>query len=120
MPSPCWAGPSRTPRRDRGPGARSAPASFPPQDYLDLTQTAHRVLFDHTANVWEAIDKIAAYLKFSLRPAVLGELVGKPYIGENVFVGEGTIIEHGAMIKGGESVSTLPWPILNDNPRERQ
>ena len=78
----------------------AAPAAFQPQDYLDLTQTAHRVLFEHTANVWEAIDKIAAYLKFSLRPAVLGELVGKPYIGEDVFVGEGTIIEHGAMIKG--------------------
>ena len=78
----------------------SASPSFPARDYLDLEQTAHRVLFENTTNIWEAIDKIAAYLKFSLRPGVLGELVGKPYIGEDVFVGEGTIIEHGAMIKG--------------------
>ena len=74
--------------------------SFAPADYLDLDHTAHRMLFEHTTNVWEALAKIATYLQFSLRPAVLAELVGKPYIGENVFVGEGTIIEHGAMIKG--------------------
>ncbi len=74
--------------------------TFPAQDYLDLEHTGHRMLFENTANVWEAIGKIAAYLQFSLRPAVLGELVGKPYIGPDVFVGEGTIIEHGAMIKG--------------------
>ena len=74
--------------------------TFPPQDYLDLSQTAHRVLFEHTTNIWEALDKIAVYLQFSLRAGCLAELVGKPFIGENVFVGEGTIIEHGAMIKG--------------------
>ena len=78
----------------------TAPPSFKAHDYLDLDQTAHRVLFEHTTNLWEAIDKIGAYLKFSLRPGVQGELVGKPHIGEDVFVGEGTIIEHGAMIKG--------------------
>ncbi len=74
--------------------------TFPPQDYLDLNQTAHRVLFEHVTNVWEALDKIAVYLQFSLRPGCLAELVGKPYIGENVFIGEGTVVEHGAMIKG--------------------
>jgi NDP-sugar pyrophosphorylase family protein len=76
------------------------PSPFLPQNYVDLEQTAHRVLFENTTYIWEAIDKIAAYLKFSLRPAILGELVGKPYLGADVFVGEGTIIEHGAMIKG--------------------
>ena len=74
--------------------------SFAPQDYLDLEHTAHRMLFEHTANVWEALEKIANYLQFSLRAGFAGEMVGKPYIGPEVFVGEGTIIEHGAMIKG--------------------
>ena len=74
--------------------------SFPPQDYFDLTQTQHRMLFENTTNVWEVLGKIAVYLQFSLRPGVLGELVGKPFIGERVFIGEGTVVEHGAMIKG--------------------
>ena len=74
--------------------------SFPPQDFFDLTQTHHRMLFENVANAWEVIGKIAAYLQFSLRPDFLGEMVGKPFIGERVFVGEGTIVEHGAMIKG--------------------
>ena len=74
--------------------------SFPPQDFFDLTQTQHRMLFENVTNVWEVIGKIATYLQFSLRPGFLGEMVGKPFIGERVFVGEGTIVEHGAMIKG--------------------
>lgn len=74
--------------------------SFAPQDYLDLEHTAHRMLFDNIANVWEALAKISSYLQFSLRAGFEGEMVGKPFIGENVFVGEGTIVEHGAMIKG--------------------
>jgi len=73
---------------------------FAPRDYLDLERTAHRMLFENTTHVWEALAKIANYLQFSLKPGVLAELVGKPYIGPDVFVGEGTIIEHGAMIKG--------------------
>jgi NDP-sugar pyrophosphorylase family protein len=73
---------------------------FAPQDYLDLDHSAHRVLFEHVTHVWEVLGEIGNYLKFSLKPGVRGELIGKPYIGENVFIGEGTIIEHGAMIKG--------------------
>ena len=74
--------------------------SFVPADFLDLNRTAHRVLFENVANVWEVLDKIAAYLKFSLKPGFEGELVGRPYIGPDVFIGAGTVVEHGAMIKG--------------------
>ena len=74
--------------------------SFAPTEYLDLEHTAHRMLFEHTETVWGALEKIAAYLQFSLKAGFEGEMVGKPFIGPDVFVGEGTIIEHGAMIKG--------------------
>ena len=74
--------------------------TFPPADLFDLAHTGHRMLFENITNVWEVLGKIPTYLQFSLRPAVLGELVGKPYIGPDVFIGEGTIVEHGAMIKG--------------------
>src|SRR5471032_333860 len=73
---------------------------FQPDRYLDLSRTEHRVIFDNLENVWEALPKISAYLKFRLKPAIQGKLIGKPFVSNAVFVGRGTVIEHGAMIKG--------------------
>ena len=74
--------------------------TFAPADYVDLNRTEHRMLFDQATNVWEALKQIPSYLQFRLKPQVLGKLVGKPFVSEAVFVGRGTVIEHGAMIKG--------------------
>ncbi len=73
---------------------------FSPGTFLDLNHTDHRVIFDNVEHVWQALEKIAPYLQFRLKPAMLGTLIGKPFIGPDVFVGVGTIIEPGAMIKG--------------------
>jgi len=73
---------------------------FAPEFFLDLDRTEHRKLFENVANVWEALKQIPNYLQFRLKPAVHGRLVGKPFISGAVFIGEGTVIEHGAMIKG--------------------
>lgn len=73
---------------------------FAPQEFLDLEHTAHSKLFENQKCVWEALKQIASYLQFRLQPAVLGDLVGKPYVSRNVFVGPGTIIEQGAFLKG--------------------
>ena len=51
-------------------------------------------------NVWDALKQITSYLQFRLKPAVQGRLVGKPFVSGAVFVGKGTVIEQGAMIKG--------------------
>ena len=73
---------------------------FAPEQFLDLSHTEHRGIFENVENVWQALPKIAAYLQFRLKPAMQGKLIGKPFISDNVFIGEGTVIEHGAMIKG--------------------
>jgi len=73
---------------------------FRPEDYLDLNHTQHRLIFEKTVNVWEALRGIGTYLQFRLQPAIKAELIGKPVIEDNVFIGKGTIVEHGAMIKG--------------------
>jgi NDP-sugar pyrophosphorylase family protein len=73
---------------------------FAPSELLSLEHTAHPKLFENQKYVWEALKQIASYLQFRLKPAVLGELVGKPFISRNVFVGSGTIIEQGAVLKG--------------------
>ncbi len=73
---------------------------FAPEQFLDLSRTEHRGIFENVEHVWQALPKIAAYLQFRLKPAVHGKLIGKPFIGPAVFVGKGTVIEPGAMIKG--------------------
>lgn len=73
---------------------------FAPADYLNLEQTPHSKLFENQKYVWDALKQIASYLQFRLKPGVLGELLGKPYISSHVFVGRGTIVEQGAVLKG--------------------
>lgn len=73
---------------------------FKPDQYLSLDHTEHRVIFDNIENVWEALAEISNYLKFRLKPAINGRLIGKPFISNAVFIGKGTVIEQGAMIKG--------------------
>jgi NDP-sugar pyrophosphorylase family protein len=73
---------------------------FEPEQFLDLRHTEHRIIFENVESVWQALPKISAYLKFRLKPAIQGKLLGKPFVSNAVFVGKGTIIEHGAMVKG--------------------
>jgi len=73
---------------------------FEPSEYLNLEQTAHAKLFENQKYVWDALKQISSYLQFRLKPGVLGELLGKPFISNQVFVGAGTIVEQGAVLKG--------------------
>ena len=73
---------------------------FEPAEYLSLEHTAHSKLFENQRYVWDALKQIASYLQFRLKPAILGELLGKPFISNNVYIGAGTVVEQGAMLKG--------------------
>jgi UDP-N-acetylglucosamine diphosphorylase / glucose-1-phosphate thymidylyltransferase / UDP-N-acetylgalactosamine diphosphorylase / glucosamine-1-phosphate N-acetyltransferase / galactosamine-1-phosphate N-acetyltransferase len=74
--------------------------NFPAADLLDLARTAHAALFDGTTNAWDPLGRLGEYLAAHLKPANHGRSVGQPWIGPDVFIGEGTVIEPGAMIKG--------------------
>lgn len=73
---------------------------FAPHAFLDLNHTEHRMLFENSANVWDALKQIVSYLQFRLKPSIQGRMIGKPFISGAVFIGKGTVIEQGAMIKG--------------------
>src|SRR6185295_16894059 len=75
-------------------------AMFKPTDLFDLSQTAHAALFDGCEHAWGALRKLKEYLKANLQPALHNKCEGTAWIGGQVFVGEGTIVEDGAMIKG--------------------
>jgi NDP-sugar pyrophosphorylase family protein len=73
---------------------------FSPADFLDLAQTEHAPLFEGVTHAWEVLPRLASYLEKAIKPENRGRMIGSPTIGERVFIGEGTVIEPGAYIKG--------------------
>jgi len=73
---------------------------FKPTDLFDLSQTEHAVLFDGCEFAWEALKRIRDYLQTHLRPGLHNRCDGVAFIDGSVFIGEGTVVEDGAMIKG--------------------
>ena len=73
---------------------------FKPADLFDLSQTAHAGIFDGCEYAWDAIKKLQVYLEANLRPGLYHRCEGVACIAKRVFIGEGTVVEDGAMIKG--------------------
>jgi NDP-sugar pyrophosphorylase family protein len=73
---------------------------FNPTDLFDLGQTEHAAVFDGCTCAWEALKRIKDYLHTHLHPALHNRCEGVAFIDDNVFIGEGTVVEDGAMIKG--------------------
>lgn len=93
-------GTQKTDRKSHLVPAFSPEQTFAPSEFVSLEHTAHSKLFENQRYVWEALKQIASYLQFRLKPAVLGQLMGKPFISNSVFIGAGTIVEQGAVLKG--------------------
>lgn len=71
-----------------------------PADLFDLAQTEHASLFDGCEYAWDALKRLKEYLAAHLRPGLHNRCEGVAFIGEDVFIGEGTVVEDGVMIKG--------------------
>lgn len=57
-------------------------------------------LFDEVTYPWEVLPMLEEYIRAHLEPKNLGQIIGQPFIGADVQIGAGTIIEHGAVIYG--------------------
>ena len=73
---------------------------FKPAELFDLSQTEHAAIFDGCENAWDALKKIQDYIAANIHPALKNRCEGVAYIGEKVFIGAGTVVEDGVMIKG--------------------
>jgi NDP-sugar pyrophosphorylase family protein len=71
-----------------------------PEDLFDLSQTEHAALFEGCQFAWEALPRIAEYIKANLQPGLHNACKGVAWVGEDVFIGEGSELEDGVMIKG--------------------
>src|SRR5665213_2963315 len=67
---------------------------------FDLKQTEHAAIFDGCKYAWEALSKIAPYIAARTPHTLRNRCHGTAYIGENVSIGEGTVLEDGVMIVG--------------------
>lgn len=73
---------------------------FNPENYFDLTQFSHQHLFEDTENVWEVFHKIKPYLS-DITGEINGEVMdGAFLLGDDIIIGEGSVVEPGAYIKG--------------------
>jgi UDP-N-acetylglucosamine diphosphorylase / glucose-1-phosphate thymidylyltransferase / UDP-N-acetylgalactosamine diphosphorylase / glucosamine-1-phosphate N-acetyltransferase / galactosamine-1-phosphate N-acetyltransferase len=73
---------------------------FTAADLFDLSETEHGVLFEGCDHAWEALARLRDYLKANVRPRLQNRCDGVAWIGEQVVIGEGTVVEDGVMIKG--------------------
>lgn len=70
------------------------------EGFFDLTKVSFSDLFDAVGYVWESLNKRDEYIRDHLNPNI--EWIGRDDIcvEDDVYVGEGTVIEPGAYIKG--------------------
>ncbi|HLH56283.1 MAG TPA: UDP-N-acetylglucosamine diphosphorylase [Verrucomicrobiae bacterium] len=73
---------------------------FSPADLFNLNETEHSTIFDGCNYAWEALGRIKRYLAAHLKPGLHNRCEGVAFIGDNVCIGEGTVVEDGVMIKG--------------------
>lgn len=73
---------------------------FKPADLFDLSQTEHAALFEGCEFAWDALKRLKDYIDANVRPGCHNSCEGVAFIGKNVFIGEGTVVEDGVMIKG--------------------
>jgi UDP-N-acetylglucosamine diphosphorylase / glucose-1-phosphate thymidylyltransferase / UDP-N-acetylgalactosamine diphosphorylase / glucosamine-1-phosphate N-acetyltransferase / galactosamine-1-phosphate N-acetyltransferase len=69
-------------------------------DLFDLAQTEHAALFEGCEFPWQALPRLADYVRATVRPHQAHRTIGHAFIGEQVSLGEGTVVEAGAMIVG--------------------
>jgi NDP-sugar pyrophosphorylase family protein len=74
--------------------------NFAPEEFFDLAGFHHREIFRDCDEVWEALRKIAGYVRQHLRPEILGQVEKGAFVGPDVFIGPGTVVEPFACVRG--------------------
>jgi UDP-N-acetylglucosamine diphosphorylase / glucose-1-phosphate thymidylyltransferase / UDP-N-acetylgalactosamine diphosphorylase / glucosamine-1-phosphate N-acetyltransferase / galactosamine-1-phosphate N-acetyltransferase len=75
---------------------------LPPAEFFDLGSFAHAALFAEIETCWDALGAaLGRYLDDALVPEIRGEVDPAAHlIGDRIQIGEGTVVEPGAYIRG--------------------
>ena len=84
-----------------------------PEDFFELSEFAHRGLFDDLEFVWDALKRLSDYIDSALKPGIYGTVMPGAYLADDrIYLGKGTVVEPGAYIAGPT--------IIGDNCAVRQ
>lgn len=73
---------------------------FAPEEFFDLDAFGHRGIFTDCTEVWDVLRKISAYVRSKARPDVMGRVEKGAFVGPDVQIGPGTVVESFAYVKG--------------------
>ena len=86
---------------------------YAPSELFDLRQTDHAALFEGCTHAWEVLLRLKDYIDTHVRPELKNRCEGRAYIGDKVYIGPGTVVEDGVMIKGpaiiGSNCENFPY-----------
>ncbi len=68
--------------------------------YFDLSDFKHKALFEGSAYVFDFIKFLPDYIKQNLKPQILGTVMPGAYVGANVYLGKGSVVQTGAWVHG--------------------
>lgn len=92
---------------------------FEPESLFDRTQTDHWRIFYGCTHAWEALKVLKDYLREIVRPELKNKCIGAAFIGSEVFIDEGSVVEDGACILGpayiGKNVKIRHGAYIREN-----
>ena len=68
--------------------------------YFDLSDFAHKDLFEGCKYIFDFIKILPDYIKKNLKPQILGKVMPGAYVGDNVYLVEGSVVQPGTWIMG--------------------
>src|SRR3989338_3281655 len=68
--------------------------------YFDLSGFKHKDLFVGSEYVFSFLLQLESYIKNNLKPAILGTVMPGAFVGDNVYLGQGSVVQPGAWING--------------------
>ena len=87
--------------------------------YFDLSDTNLEPLFEDIKYIWEVFPKIKKWIAKNLVSEIKGHVQSNAFIGKDVSIGKGTVVESGSYIKGpaiiGENVVIRHGAYLREN-----
>jgi len=68
--------------------------------YFELTNFKHKSLFNGSNYVFDFLKYLENYVRDNLKPEILGTVMDGAFVGDNVYLGKGSVVQPGAWVHG--------------------